>query len=128
MTPARKSVLPDADVPLDSTPRLEIRFHKVTQNDVLDNLYLPDHQATMRFGVVMKQNGKEIGTGVNVRRLTFDTWGRTNNTCLRFDRNDERLFGSGAKGHWQESAVKGWKDDQGHEHDTSPWVRHGLDL
>src|ERR1700686_143832 len=51
------------DQPVDSTPRLEIRYHDVTQNDVLDNLYLPDHQATMRFGLVMLQKGKEVGTG-----------------------------------------------------------------
>ena len=61
----------------------------------------------MRFGLVMQRNGKEIGAGVNVRRLTFDPLGRTNNTCLRFEQNDERLFGSGSKGHWQESARSG---------------------
>jgi hypothetical protein len=90
---------------------------------VLDTLFLPDHQATMRFGLVMKQNGKEIGSDVNVRRLTFDPWGRTNNTCLRFDKKDERLFGSG-KGAWEERAAKSWKDDQGQDHDgfKSVWI------
>jgi hypothetical protein len=120
----RKTALPDVKAPVDSTPRLEVRYHDVTRDDVLENLYLPDRQPTMRFGLVMKRNGKEIGAGVNIRRLTFDPWGRTNNTCLRFDKQDERLFGSGGKGHWQESAAQGWKDDQGQEHDgvKSVWI------
>ena len=119
-----KQTPPIADQAADATPRLEIRFHEVTQNDVLDTLYLPEHQATMRFGLVMNRNGKEIGTGVNVRRLTFDPWGRTNNTCVRFDKTDERLFGSGGNGHWRESAANGWKDEQGQEHDgvKSVWI------
>ena len=109
---------------VDSTPRLEIRYHKVTQDDLLDTLYLPDHQATMRFGLVTLRKGKEVGAGANVLRLTFDPWGRTNNACLRFDNKDERLFGSGSKGHWLESAVDGWKDDQGQQHDgvMSVWT------
>jgi hypothetical protein len=86
--------------PGDNEPRIAIHFHESSRNDRLDNLYLSD-RATMRFGIVMLRHGKEIGTGINVRRLTFDPWGRTNNTCLRFDRRDERLFGSGGKGHWE---------------------------
>ncbi len=119
-----KPTPPLATQAVDATPRLEIRYHDVTQNDVLDTLYLPDHQPTMRFGLVMNRNGKAIGSGVNVRRLTFDPWGRTNNTCLRIDKTEERLFGTGSNGHWQESAAKGWKDDQGQEHDgvKSVWI------
>src|SRR5262249_24743860 len=44
-----------------------------------------------------------------------DEMGRTNNTCLRID-GAERLFGS-EPGHWQETEVKGWQDDQGRRHD-----------
>ncbi|HZY83556.1 MAG TPA: hypothetical protein VFE78_01885, partial [Gemmataceae bacterium] len=45
------------------------------------------------------------------------------NTCLRFDGRDERLFGS-ARGRWEESAARGWKDDRGQQHDgtRSVWV------
>jgi hypothetical protein len=115
---------PSVEQPIDSIPRLEIRSHEITQNDVLDNLYLPDHLPTMRFGLVMLRKGKEIGTGVNVLRLTFDPWGRTNNTCVRFDHNDERLFGSGGRGHWLESAATEWTDEQGQEHKgvKSVWI------
>ncbi len=102
--------------PFDATPRIAIRSHEVKRNDLLDTLYLTDRQATMRFGIVMLRKGKEIGTGVNVRRLTFDPWGRTNNTCFRLDRTDDRLFGSGDKGHWEESAAESWRDDKGQKH------------
>jgi hypothetical protein len=124
LAPGHKQRRPVGEAQDNATPRIAIHFHDVTQNDVLDNLYLPDHQLTMRFGIVMLRNGQEIGTGVNARRLTFDPWGRTNNTCLRFDKTDERLFGSGGKGRWQERAAKGWKDDQGQEHDgvKSVWT------
>jgi hypothetical protein len=110
--------------PADPTPRLDIRFHQKPREDMLDKLYLPEHQSTMRFGLVMLRGGKEIGSGIGVRRLTFDPWGRTNNTCLRFEGSDERLFGSGSKGHWKDSDVKGWKDEQGQEHEgvQSVWV------
>jgi hypothetical protein len=102
--------------PADPTPRLDIRFHQEPRDDVLDTLYLPEHRATMRFGLVMLRGGKEIGSGIEVRRLTFDPWGRTNNTCLRFDGSDERLFGSGSKGQWEDRDVKSWKDEKGQEH------------
>ena len=123
LAPERKAIA-KLDTPVDSTPRLEIRYHKATQDDLLDTLYLPQHQPTMRFGLVTLRKGREVGAGVNVLRLTFDPWGRTNNACLRFDNNDERLFGSGAKGHWQQSAVDGWRDDQGEQHDgvMSVWT------
>jgi hypothetical protein len=104
------------DQPLDPTPRIEIRFHDDKKADDLEALYLNDPQPTMRFGVVMLSNGKPVGSGLSLMRLTFDQWGRTNNTCLRFDGTDERLFGS-AKGFWREFAAKGWKDAQGKDHD-----------
>jgi hypothetical protein len=124
LAPAHQMTEPIDDQRLDSTPRLQIRYHETTRNDVMDTLFLPDHQATMRFGLVMLHKGKKVGKGVNLLRLTFDPWGRTNNTCLRFDQNDERLFGSGGKGHWQESGARDWKDEQGREHDgvRSVWV------
>ena len=110
-------------VELDSTPRLLIRYNETKQNDLLDQVYFTDPQPTMRFGLATLQDDKEVGTGVNVRRLTFDPWGRTNNTCLRFDGKDERLFG-GKGGRWELLHGDRWKDDQGQEHEgaESVWV------
>jgi hypothetical protein len=107
----------------DPVPRLEVRYHDVKRDDVLEKLDLPDPGPTMRFGLVTLRNGKEVGGGSAVRRLTFDPWGRTNNTCLRFDGSDERLFG-GPRGRWEESDVHGWKDDRGQEHEgvKSVWM------
>jgi len=105
----------DVEVVLDPVPQLENRFHDVKHTDELEKLWLTDPQPTMRFGVVMLHKGQAIGQGVNVRRLTFDPWGRTNNTCLRFDKTDERLFG-GPGGSWVEREARNWKDDQGQKH------------
>ena len=52
--------------------------------------------------------------GGDPKRLIFDDWGRTNNTCLRLD-NEERLFGT-APGRWQERETRQWKDEAGKEH------------
>ena len=124
LAPAQQSTGPIEANLIDSTPRLQIRYHDLRRNDVMDNLFLADHQPTMRFGLVMLHQGKKVGKGVNLLRLTFDPWGRTNNTCLRFDRDDERLFGSGGRGHWQEQTARDWKDEQGREHDgiRSVWL------
>jgi hypothetical protein len=108
---------------LDSVPRLEVRFHDVKRDDVLEKLDMNYPEVTMRFGLVTLQNGKEVGSGAAVRRLTFDPWGRTNNTCLRFDGSDARLFGS-PPGHWEEREAHHWKDDRGKDHEgvRSEWV------
>ncbi len=108
---------------VDSVPRIVIRFHDRKQDDELEKLWLTDPQPTMRFGVLMLRNGQEVGEGVNVRRLTFDPWGRTNNTCLRFDQTDERLFG-GPGGTWEEREAHRWQDDQGQDHEgvKSVWL------
>jgi hypothetical protein len=79
----------------------------------------------MRFGLVMLRDGKEVGSGTDVRRLTFDPWGRTNNACVRLDGGDERVFGGGPVGHWEERAAKTWKegkDEQEHEGVKSIWL------
>jgi hypothetical protein len=123
LTPAARPVAPPPAPVVDSVPRLEVRYHDVKRDDVLEKLDLPDHQPTMRFGLVTLHDGKEVGSGAAVRRLTFDPWGRTNNTCLRFDGTDERLFG-GARGRWEDSEARNWKDDQGKDHEgaRSAWM------
>jgi hypothetical protein len=122
MAPAHQAE-PVIEAALDPAPRIEIRFHDEKRNDELETLWLTDPHPTMRFGVVMLRKGKPAGEGINLTRLTFDPWGRTNNTCLRFDGKDERLFG-GAAGNWEERAAKNWKDDKGQDHDgiRSIWV------
>ncbi len=113
--------------PPDDSPRLEIRFHDAKKDDVLEKLWFPDSHPSMRFGLVMLQDGKPVGDGAGVRRLTFDPWGRTDNVCIRFGKTEERLFGGGP-GHWEAMADKGWKDDQGKPHDgvRSVWVFDGV--
>ena len=114
---------PSVAAVVDSVPRIDIQFHDAKQPDALEQLWMTDHHPTMRFGVVVDRNGKPDAAGALVRRLTFDPWGRTNNTCLRFDRKDERLFG-GAGGSWDEREVKKWKDERGEEHNgtRSVWI------
>ncbi len=99
----------------DPVPRLEIRFHDAKREDVLDKVWLTDPQPTMRFGLVTLYQGKPVGSGAAVNRLTFDPWGRTNNTCLRFDGQHERLFGS-ASGRWEkrDSTHSVWVCDDPH--------------
>jgi hypothetical protein len=104
--------------PVDSIPRLAIHYHDEKKDDDLDRLWLTDPQPTMRFGVVTAPRGDAA-----VKRLTFDPWGRTNNTCLRLGGNDERLFG-GPRGRWETKAARSWQDEQGREHEgvKSVWV------
>src|SRR5262249_20286066 len=83
-----------AEVLIDPEPRIEVRFHDDKKNDEADRA-LPD--PTMRFGLVMlkEKDPREEG---KFKRLTFDEYGRSNNTCLRVDGN-EFLFGS-RSGEW----------------------------
>jgi hypothetical protein len=107
----------------DDVPRIEIRFHDAKRDDELEHLWLPGPSPTRRFGLVTLYKGHEVGSGAAVNRLTFDPWGRTNNTCLRFDGRDERLFG-GDRGRWKDGVGQGWDDERGRHHDgnRSAWV------
>jgi hypothetical protein len=121
LAPTVTSAAPPEEV-VDSVPRIDIRFHDLKKDDELEQVYLNDPEPTLRFGLVELYRGKEVGTDVNVRRLTFDQWGRTNNTCLRFDDGDERLFG-GPRGRWEERAAKSWKEEGKTHHGVkSTWV------
>jgi hypothetical protein len=122
LAPAREPPPPPPPYVLDSAPRIEIQFHDETKNDELEKMWMTAAQPTMRFGVVTLHGGKEVGKSPNVTRLTFDPWGRTNNTCIRLDGSDVRLFG-GPQGNWEERAAKTWKEkDQDHEGVRSVWV------
>jgi hypothetical protein len=122
LAPAAGPAGPPEEV-LDPVPRIDLRLHDARIDDDLQRIWLPQPEPTRRFGLVMLRHGKEVGAGVTLERLTFDPWGRTNNTCLRIDSSDERLFG-GLRGRWQEGEARNWKDDDGREHDgvRSVWV------
>jgi hypothetical protein len=122
LAPGRVPPPPPPPDMVDSVPKIEIQFHDEQKNDELEKVWMTDHQPTMRFGVVTLHAGKEVGTSPNVTRLTFDPWGRTNNTCIRIDGTDVRLFGS-PRGSWEERAAKSWKEqDQDHQGVRSVWV------
>jgi hypothetical protein len=89
-------LVPAVDAPLaaeegvDPTPYLEVRFHDGPKDDTDRNL-----PPTMRFGLVLlREHDPTHPTQPRqlAKKLTFDLWGRTNNTCLRVD-GEEVLFG-----------------------------------
>src|SRR5205814_10460898 len=57
----------------------------------IDRRHMPE--PNMRFGVVLPRE-RDPDDPSKFRRLVFDTWGRSNNTCLRVD-GAEVLFGEG---------------------------------
>ena len=119
---ARRRVSARPPPEVEALPRLDIRYHDARKDDELEKLWLTDPQPSRRFGLVTLRQGQEVGQGATLRRLTFDPWGRTNNTCLRFDDRDERLFGS-AGGHWEGETVKSWQEGQGqHQGVRCVWV------
>ena len=103
---------------VDPNPHIAIRMHDGNKGDELDKL-VP--QPTMRFGLVMIDPSDPDSTA-QPKRLTFDEWGRTNNTCLLVD-GQARLFGS-PPGRWQQQHADRWKDDQGRSRfgTKSTWV------
>jgi hypothetical protein len=97
----------------DKTPLLALRFHDSPKpgRDGADAVPYP----SMRFGLFMRREDSKGGVGLtdddlrrlkepgpadltHFKRLTFDDWGRTNNTCLKID-GGEHFFGD-ASGRW----------------------------
>jgi len=72
----------------DPTPAIALRWH---DDPKLDRRHMPE--PTMRFGVILPRE-RDPNDPSKFRRLLFDTWGRSNNTCLRVD-GGEVLFGEG---------------------------------
>ncbi|HKI35974.1 MAG TPA: hypothetical protein VKA46_29225 [Gemmataceae bacterium] len=99
---------PQAVVVIDPNPQIAVRFHDAPKD--LNDLGLL--QGTMRFGLVMLTENE----GGNPKKLTFDLYGRTNNTCLRVDGKDA-LFGDTLGARWIDRGVARWKDETGQEHD-----------
>jgi hypothetical protein len=71
---------------VDPDPYLAIRFHDGPKEE---DDKMP--QPTMRFGLVMLR-AKDPEHPERLKKLTFDEWGRTNNTVVRVDGKDF-LFG-----------------------------------
>jgi hypothetical protein len=94
---ARDLLLPDSqrivesgtvEAMLDKEPRIDVRFHDGKKGDDADRA-LPD--PTMRFGLLMLRE-KDPRKPDKLKRLTFDEFGRSNNTVLLID-GSERFFG-----------------------------------
>jgi hypothetical protein len=78
----------DADA-LDPNPSIEIRFHDGPRDGDDDKERMPE--PSMRFGLVMLGEKDPLHPD-RLKKLTFDEWGRSNNTVLRVD-GREYLFG-----------------------------------
>src|SRR5262249_6562652 len=91
--------------PVDPTPLIALRFHDGAKPDRSGKDVMPE--PTMRFGLLMRRSAKGAGLSDkdlqtlqgrqpadlgHFKRLTFDDWGRSNNTCLKVD-GKEYLFG-----------------------------------
>ncbi len=78
------------DALIDGRPRIAIHFHDGKDRKIRKE------PATMRFGLEMlgERDPKDPDL---FKRLTFDRWGRTNNTCVRID-GREALFGHNVRG------------------------------
>jgi hypothetical protein len=71
---------------IDPNPLIEARFHDGPKDEKDEGV-----PATMRFGLVMLRE-RDPAHPDKPKKLTFDEWGRSNNTCLRVD-SEEVLFG-----------------------------------
>jgi hypothetical protein len=112
---------PPPVVEVDPTPQIACHFHDGPKKGDEDDPEL--RRPTMRFGLVMLTDKDDEG---QPKKLTFDQWGRTNNTCLRLD-GREVLFGDDRAGRWEEREARRWRDEGGGEHEgmQSVWSAAG---
>jgi hypothetical protein len=89
LVPAEVEPAVAVEEPIDPNPLIEVRFHDRSKDDKDRGV-----SGTMRFGLVMLRES-DPNDPKKQKKLTFDEWGRTNNTCLRVD-SAEVLFGSSA--------------------------------
>jgi hypothetical protein len=95
---------------LDPEPRIAAHFHDQSRGDKPDRAFA--HSGlSMRFGLVMLRE-KDPKHEDRLKRLTYDEFGRSNNTCLRID-GVERLFGdllrtdrTPGNGEWKERRIE----------------------
>jgi hypothetical protein len=93
LLPSREQKPPSPVELADPNPHLALRIHDGPKQNRPEVMPRP----TMRFGLVMMRELNPAEPG-RLKRLTFDEWGRSNNTCLRVD-GAEVLFGDSA-GTW----------------------------
>lgn len=92
---------PEAEEVIDLNPYVELHVHnRVLKPDVF-------REPTLRFGLLMPR-AKDPTDPRKKKKLTFDEWGRSNNTCLRID-GKEVLFAD-AEGTWVERYKRLGKD------------------
>jgi hypothetical protein len=94
---------------VDPNPYIAVQFHDGLKPGDVKNA-MPD--PSMRFGILMTRE-HDPKDPKKFKRLTFDDWGRTNNTCLRIDGNDY-LF-SYAPCAWVDRTAKLGKDASGRQ-------------
>ncbi len=88
LLPRQQPILAEPDVGLvDPNPLIEIRFHDGPKSDTADKMPEP----TMRFGLIMLRENDPAQPG-HAKRLTYDEYGCSNNTCVRVD-GEDYLFG-----------------------------------
>ena len=87
---------PPPDAPTDFNAYVIVQAHNRTIQKGED--LTPDGgiflRPTMRFGLLMAREKDPKNKDKN-KKLTFDPWGRSNNTCLRID--DEKILFGGAR-------------------------------
>lgn len=114
LSPAR--VTTDDTELVDPNPRIALRLH--------DQVRLKEHRdfdlITMRFGLVMLNEKDPLNPQRN-KRLTYDEWGVTNNTCIKLD-GEEYLYGI-PPGQWKEQKTPLGNDPHGRTRDgfSSIW-------
>ncbi|HZY85202.1 MAG TPA: hypothetical protein VFE78_10255, partial [Gemmataceae bacterium] len=108
---------------IDDRPRIAIHFHDRKEKEVRRD------PATMRFGLEMLGEPGPAAADLH-KRLTFDRWGRTNNTCVRID-GRETLFGHNLRGklagQWVEREASLGTDETGRRREglRSTWLWSG---
>ncbi len=115
----------------ETEPYIALRVHDGHSGETPDELYTGMPAGSMRFGLVMlRERGStnRPSTTVN-KKLTYDLWGRTNNTCLKIDDpgdpGDEKEFLFGHKpGRWILQEEPLGKDENGRTRDgfRSVWM------
>jgi hypothetical protein len=105
---------------LDERPRIAVHFHDGSEAKIRRE------PKTMRFGLEMLGEPDPKNPDL-FKRLTFDRWGRTNNTCVRID-GREALFGHDLRGkprgRWVEREAPLGQDASGRERQglRSTWL------
>jgi hypothetical protein len=106
---------------LDPQPRIAAHFHDETARDRRDTAENAFSEPSMRFGLVMLRE-KDPKKEDRLKRLTYDEFGRSNNTCLRID-GTERLFGE-PRDRYNRSGNGNWKERRIELHGDGT-ARHG---